>query len=335
MNNILTKNLLKQKGGIMPPFYSKFLPLILILVISLSLFSACNILDEEEGEIQITDFTNKTLYFNETPSKVVILQASLASVWKLAGGSYVGISNDYESYGLTLDDAEIIGSTKSPSLEKIVSLSPDLVIYSSKITGQQAAADVLNNMKIKTFSAEINDFEDYLLCLNKFTSLTGREDLYKLNGLDVQANINNIISKVPTGDKTSVLFVRCKSSGLDIIGRDNIACDMLENLNTTNIAKNEIDSIVKIDSANLNTSMEFVIKSDPQFIFFVYMGAQDVSVTEKFISSTLEEDAWKNLTAVKTKNYFVLDSKLFHYKPNERWAESYQVLFDILYGEKD
>ncbi len=328
-------NLNTQKGGKkLPPFCGKIIAIILVAILSIFAFVACNNFDENKGDLCVKDFDGKTLYFDATPSRVVVLQASLASIWKLAGGNIVGISDDYQSYGLELDGAEVVGTTKLPSLEKIVSLNPDLVIYSSKTSGQKETAETLADMHIKTFSAEINTFEDYLLCLEQFTILTGRDDLYKLNGLDVKDNINSIISSVPTGDKKSVLFVRCKSSGLDIIGRNNIVCDMLENLNTINVAKQETNAITKIDNTNLNTSMEFIVEADPEYIFFVYMGAKDVAETTKYVETTLKEDAWKNLTAVKNKNYYVLSSNLFHYKPNEKWAQSYGILYEILYGEE-
>ena len=41
--------------------------------------------------------------------------------------------------------------------------------------------------------------------------------------------------------------------------------------------------------------------------------------------------AWSELAAVKEGRYIVLPKDLFHYKPNNRWGESYQYLGEILY----
>ena len=43
--------------------------------------------------------------------------------------------------------------------------------------------------------------------------------------------------------------------------------------------------------------------------------------------------AAKSLRAVQDGRVYMLDKALFHYKPNERWAESYETLADILYTE--
>ncbi|GBF71417.1 hypothetical protein LAWASA_4174 [Lawsonibacter asaccharolyticus] len=60
------------------------------------------------------------------------------------------------------------------------------------------------------------------------------------------------------------------------------------------------------------------------------------SSTEKALDSLTElfhsDPAWESLAAVKEGRVHILDKALFHYKPNARWGESYEVLADILYG---
>ena len=41
--------------------------------------------------------------------------------------------------------------------------------------------------------------------------------------------------------------------------------------------------------------------------------------------------AWASLSAVSGGQYHVLPKDLFHYKPNARWGEAYEMLADILY----
>ena len=47
---------------------------------------------------------------------------------------------------------------------------------------------------------------------------------------------------------------------------------------------------------------------------------------------TAANPAWSTLDAVQNGRYVTLDPHLFQYKPNERWDQSYQVLFDALYA---
>ena len=52
------------------------------------------------------------------------------------------------------------------------------------------------------------------------------------------------------------------------------------------------------------------------------------------MGQNVESDpAWSSLTAVKEGRYLFLPQELFHYKPNERWDESYEYLAKIIYPE--
>jgi iron complex transport system substrate-binding protein len=67
------------------------------------------------------------------------------------------------------------------------------------------------------------------------------------------------------------------------------------------------------------------------------MGSEDSALT--FLRENFESNpAWSGLSAVKSGNFRVLPKDLFHYKPNERWDESYEYLaktvFPELFGER-
>jgi len=40
--------------------------------------------------------------------------------------------------------------------------------------------------------------------------------------------------------------------------------------------------------------------------------------------------AWQTLDAVKNGRLYVMDKTLFNLKPNERWAEAYEELYEKL-----
>ena len=78
--------------------------------------------------------------------------------------------------------------------------------------------------------------------------------------------------------------------------------------------------------------MEQIIKEDPRYIFVLTMGDEQAAVD--YMGQNVESDpAWSSLTAVKEGRYLFLPQELFHYKPNERWDESYEYLAKIIYPE--
>ena len=78
--------------------------------------------------------------------------------------------------------------------------------------------------------------------------------------------------------------------------------------------------------------MEAIVAADPDVILVTTMGDEEKAVAN--FEDTLQADpAWRSLRAVQDGRVYMLDKALFHYKPNERWAESYETLADILYTE--
>ena len=65
------------------------------------------------------------------------------------------------------------------------------------------------------------------------------------------------------------------------------------------------------------------------------MGSDESKAMEQMEQLLTSNPAWASLTAVREGRYYVLPKDLFHYKPNARWDESYEMLYDILYGEGD
>lgn len=262
------------------------------------------------------------------PQAVVCLQASLAEIWLNAGGVLCGVSDDALERGLETGGAALTGTVKHPSTEAIFALSPDLVIYSPDIAGQSEAAAVLEQAGVPCYAAKVDTFADYLAALAAFTAITGNEAAYEQYGLAVREQIEAVVAAVPAdADAPSVLFLRGYSSGVKAKAREHVVCDILDHLGADNIAARQQSLLEEI-------SMETVIAEDPQFIFVVYMGEDSAAAEAALAGSLTDNPAWGDLRAVREGNFIVLPRELFHYKPNQRWGESYAYLYDCLYGQE-
>ena len=261
------------------------------------------------------------------PTRVISMMGSFAEVWQLAGGDLIGVTEDaVRERKLPLSpDVKTIGSVKHPNIEEIIALSPDLVLASSDLEPHQKAVSVLGGANIPCKSLHIETFSDYLSVLEEFCKMTGREDLYKKNGLAIQNQINSCLANVPTDAAPSVLLIRAMSSSAKALPSDHMTSVMLSQLGAENIAE-------RTPSLLEDLSMEEIIRSDPDFILVVPMGNPEAA--EKTIAEGLAKNpAWRTLSAVKNGHYQLLDRNLFHYKPNARWGEAYETLFNILYPQ--
>ena len=283
----------------------------------------------EEAVLTVTDSLGEELVFSAAPQSVVCLQASLAEIWLLAGGTMVGVTDDAGERGLDIGDAAPVGTTHSPSTEAIFALAPDLVVYSPDISGQTEAAGVLEQAGIVCYAAKVDTFDDYIDVLSDFCTLTGDDTAFLEYGEAVEAEIAAVIDAVPEGiELPSVLFMRGYSSGVKAKAREHVVCDILDDLGADNIA-------ARHDSLLEDVSLETVIAEDPAFIFVVYMGEDNAAAEAALAESLTNNPAWADLRAVREGNFITLPRELFHYKPNQRWGEAYAYIFDILYPQSE
>ena len=168
-------------------------------------------------------------------------------------------------------------------------------------------------------------FEDYKFIMSEFCNITDRKDLYTENVVDTEKNIKEILSKIPEKNNKSALLGRVFSTGMKAKTDDNPAGIILKDFKVKNIAEDYPSTLEDL-------SLETVVKSDPDFLLFYAMG--DEESAKSYLSENLENSpAFKDLKAVKNNTYHLLPKELFHYKPNNRWDESYEYLAKIIYPE--
>lgn len=287
----------------------------------------------QTGAVTFTDDTG-TQVTVDNPQRVVACMGSFASTWELAGGTLAGASDDaftLSGYELKSPDVQKVGDFANLNLESIIALEPDFVIMTSGSGGRggdsnQAdlkAALAASNIPVACF--QVTTFDDYLRMLRTCCDITGRDDLYEQNGQAVSDRIEAVKAKVPAGEAPSALVLTTYSGGTRVQASSTMTGAMLADLGVKNLA-DENPSLLK------DFSLESIIEMDPDFIFVVPMGNDDAAAMKALEDQTAANPAWSTLSAVQDGRYVALDPHLFQYKPNERWDQSYQVLFDALYA---
>lgn len=257
--------------------------------------------------------------------RVVSLYGSFAQTWMLAGGALVGATSDaLEERNLELgEDVQNIGTVKQPNLEAVFALEPDFVILSADIEAQAKLDAPLTQAGIVHAYFREDSLQEYLSMLKLFCSMTGREDRYQQYGTAVQRQIEQIVASVQGKPVPTVLLLRAYSSGVKAKTDDNLAGAILKDLGCDNIADREPSLLEEL-------SLETIVAEDPDFIFVTTMGDEQKAL-DALAAGMQAQPAWQGLSAVQEGRYVVLPKDLFHYKPNNRWGESYAYLADILY----
>jgi len=334
--NVLKRRKLKENFGSKNfKTAGEIFSIMLIISLFAQVLTGCKVQKEQqeanindEYYYSFTDTLKNRVNLKEKPQRVVSLVGSYAETWILAGGNLTGVTNDVitERKMDLPDETKIIGTIKDPNIEEIIDLDPDFVLLSPDIDSHLRISDTLVKSDIPFAFFKVEHFGDYLDMLKICTDITGDIELYDKNGLEVKRQIDAVLTVIDKKNNPDILLIRAFSSGAKAKNDDNMACRILNDLGTINIAS-------KHKSLLEDLSMETIIQEDPDYIFVVTMGDSEEAL--KALKNGIEKNpAWSDLTAVKNNRFIVLPKELFHYKPNAKWGDSYEYVAKILYPDK-
>ncbi len=271
------------------------------------------------------------------PKRTVSLYASFTTLWYEAGGSVISaVGGDAaealyaEAIGRNiLDDDGVSIAAPSPSakkwdIERILSLSPDLILCSSAMSGYATISGPAKAAGIPVICVDYDDYSDYLKWFKVFCHLNGRPELWESVALASLRDVTALKESVPDTDPPKVL---CLFGGTEDLQANTVHTaigGMLNDLGAVNIAVGPGERIP--------VNLESVAAADPDVILI--QGHIGTDAVRELVDRTLgDHPVWQSLRAVKQGRVYVLDKSLFHNKPNRRFADAYRILFDILYAQ--
>ncbi len=302
-----------------------------------------------------TDALNRTVSV-ENPQKVAVLQGSLAAVWIRAGGSVACATSDafceppamsaekaramngqwrtacFSAHGagvVRADEAESVGTMFAPNGERLLALGVDFVMLSANIAGHQRLLPLLERAGIAAAFFSLDTFDDYLRMLRVCTDITGKTDLYRTNGTDVQARCAQVVAAAQekaAAHAPTVLLLRAFSGGVRAKNSgNNMTGAILRELGARNIADSD-------RAFGEEVSLEAIIAADPEIILVTMMGASEEKAVAGFGRQLAASPVWRELSAVRNGRCHLLPRELFHFKPTgEQWVDCYALLSALLY----
>lgn len=285
---------------------------------------------QENFPYLFVDSTGAEVTVTKKPQKIAVLLSSLADVWVSAGGNVDITVGETVERGFAADTAILVddGAGKTINAELLIASKPDLVLYSSELSGQIECAEMLKAAGIPAAGFCVDTFEEYLSLLKISTDLLGTPEYYEKNGTQVAQKVEELISFANSQEeKPQILFARAGSSAKYTkakTAKNNFVCIMLDELGTENIAD---QAPVLLEGL----STEEILLADPDVILYSTMGDEENGAA--YMQSVVSDPVWSTLSAVKEKRVYQLPKELFQYKPNARWAEAYAYLIELLYGE--
>ncbi len=236
----------------------------------------------------------------------------------------VGVSN-YCNYPPEALTKEKVGSFSQPSIEKIISLKPDLILVAG--LEQQPVADKLKKLRLNFLLVYPSDTKGLISSIRKIGIASGSpkkaEDLIeKING-----QIDKLKKKVQqiAVDKRKSVFIEIWNDPIITAGKGSFVNELIELAGGINIAGDVPRSYSMV-------SPELVISQNPDCIILGYMKSN--SRFDNYEQQKIKMRAgWENISAVKNDKIFSdIDPDLI-LRPGPRFVRGAEEIYKRLYEQ--
>ena len=229
---------------------------------------------------------------NKKYNRIVVLDPATVEMIYMLGAEdkIVGVANLERSKVWPEEKVaklESVGTFMKPSLERIITLKPDLVITSVLTDDNLNNGLKSNNIEAKRIQA--NSIEEIFTNFMEVAKMLGKENEANKIIAEKRAKLEEI-KKMATGNKKG-LFVM-SASPLMVFGNDNLPNDIMKLLNIKNIAENQ-------KGRNPIVTPEFIIKENPDIIITLLPNPTQIVATNPQL---------KNVNAIKNSKFIVVNS---------------------------
>ena len=229
---------------------------------------------------------------NKKYNRIVVLDPATVEMIYMLGAEdkIVGVANLERSKVWPEEKVaklESVGTFIKPSLERIITLKPDLVITSALTDDNLNNGLKSNNIESKRVQA--NSIEEIFTNFLEVAKMLGKENEANKIIAEKKAKLEEI-KKIATGNKKG-LFVM-SASPLMVFGNDNLPNDIMKLLNIKNIAENQ-------KGRNPIVTPEFIIKENPDIIITLLPNPSQIVTTNPQL---------KNVNAIKNSKFIVVNS---------------------------
>lgn len=298
------------------------LPLLLTLLI---LFSACQTETPPSASpsspltCTATDFFGQEVALPSKPQRIVSLGPSATEIiYSLnALDRLVGVTTA-DDYPPQVASIEKVGGTDNPSLEKILSLQPDLVL--AVFGNPMSLVDNLKEKGIPVFGLNPQTVSEVLLDIEKVGNLIGEHDqALKVVG-DIQKTISSLQKKMAKTTTIPKVYIETwPQEPYYTFGAGTFGDDLIRLAGGENIASS-------IDEPYPALSTDYILFENPDAIVLAYMDSQGEA-------NIKIRRGWENISAILTDKILVPADPNVYLRPGPRIKDALEELARFLHPE--
>lgn len=306
-----------------------FLISITLIIASLLILgcSSNQSITKENAYLVITDESNKEVVLEKKPERIIPLSPSYLGIFEALDGKIVGRVANKNGVPKVYENIEEVGNVYNVSLEKVISLKPDLVILYKGVNDK--LADTFKENNIHAIVLDMRTLDQIKNTIKVISEVLGKKaEGEKLNE-DMDKKIKEIVDRYPNPGK-KIVILHSTSQQVTVQLDNSIAGDISKTLNLNNIATNL--SPLKDNTTSAPYSLETIVENDPDVILVTSMGKIE-SIKKSMEQNVESSPAWNSLSAVKNKKVKYLPQELFLVSPGLKYPEAVSYMAREVYGK--
>jgi len=277
------------------------------------------------GPINVTDDAGKPVSLASPAARIVsTAPADTEIAFALGAGGKVVAGTSYDDYPEEAKALPKIGDFQNPSVEKIISFEPDLVLATSGI--QAKLRDRLEQLGAQVYVVDPVTLEAMYADLTNLGALMGVADQAKalVDGLkareaDVETKIAAAATAAPEAPpEPPDVFIEIWGEPLMTVGRETIIDDLITRAGGANVGAGAGKGFPQF-------STEVLVERDPE----VYIAVKGSQADPGAIA---RRDGYGSLTAVRDGHVYVIEDNIL-VRPGPRLLDGLEELARMIHPE--
>lgn len=267
------------------------------------------------------DVLGRKVSLAKAPMRIIPLAASLAeTLYCLGLGERVAGVTDFSNYPPAALEKPKVGPYVNVNIEKIISLSPDLVI-GTRDGNSQADIELLEQAGIPVFIVNPRSVESVITTVALIGKVCGIPDKGALLADDLTRRFESVRSRIQYRKKPLV-FLQINIVPIMTVNKTTVHNDLISLAGGVNMAAEEPVTYPRI-------SVEEVVKKEPEVIIISSMERGG-----RFEKARNDWMQWTSIPAVRNKRVHLIDSDLID-RPSPRIIDGLEALARIIHPELD
>lgn len=266
-----------------------------------------------------TDALGREVTLAAAPERIIPLAPSLTEILYYLGlGDKVAGVTEYSYYPPQAKEKPSVGSYVDPNIEKIISLSPDLVI-GTKDGNLPNSVYLLERAHIPVYVINPRNVRDAVSTIEEIGNLCGAGDKGRQLADGLNKRIETVRNSVASSERPLVFF-QINSSPIMSVNKNTFLNDLITLAGGANMTAEEPITYPRI-------SIEEVIRKKPDVIIISTMDAEETG--EKAMDEWM---GWKSIPAVKNSRVYLIDADIIN-RPSQRIVDGLEAMARLIHPE--